>query len=238
MNLFASAPLRGLFITGTDTGIGKTRISCALLHLLGADGTRVAGFKPVAAGLDDIDGERINEDVHALRAGSSVALSAAEVSPYQLEAACAPHIAAALQDCTIERPTVLASAHALAARAELLLVEGVGGFRVPFGDDWDSADLACDLGLPVLLVVGLRLGCLNHALLSAEAIRSRGLHLVGWVANTIDPAMPHTAQNLQALARGLGPAPCLGVVPWLAKPTPQAVAAHLGTIALRAALDI
>lgn len=229
--------LRGLFITGTDTGIGKTRISAALLTVFAKGGARVAGFKPVAAGMDEIDGERINEDVLALRAASSIPLTAAEVGPCQFEAACAPHVAAALEGRRIERDALLGSARALAARTDLLVVEGVGGFRVPFTDDWDSADLARDLGLPVVLVVGLRLGCINHALLTAEAVRARGLRLSGWVANTVDPHMPYIAQNLDALAHGLGAAPCLGLVPRLPDPVPDAIYPYLNVPALHAIFE-
>jgi dethiobiotin synthetase len=237
MNAAAQPLFHGLFVTGTDTGIGKTRISAALLKVFAKGGARVAGFKPVAAGMEDIDGARGNEDVLALRAASSIPLEAAEVGPCQLEAACAPHVAAALEGRRIERDALLAAARALAARTELLIVEGVGGFRVPFTDDWDSADLARELGLPVVLVVGLRLGCLNHALLTAEAVAARGLRLCGWVANTVDPEMPYVAQNLDALAHGLGKAPCLGLVPRLPDPTPEAIHPYLNVPALHAIFE-
>ncbi|ATE59385.1 dethiobiotin synthase [Thauera sinica] len=229
--------LRGLFVTGTDTGIGKTRISAALLQAYAKSGARVAGIKPVAAGMEDIGGEHINEDVAILRAAGSIELTAAEAGPCQLEAACAPHAAAALEGRRIEREALLDAVHGLAQRADFLIVEGVGGFRVPFGDDWDSADLARDLGLPVVLVVGLRLGCINHALLTAEAVRARGLRLCGWVANTIDPHMACIPQNLDALARGLGAAPCLGLVPRLPEPAPEAIYPYLNVPALHAIFE-
>ena len=232
--------LRGCFVTGTDTEVGKTGVSAALLHLLGANGERAAGLKPVAAGLSLIDGRRVNEDVQALRAAGSLALSDAEVGPCQLEIACAPHIAAALEGRVIKRSELLQAAQALAGRCDWLVVEGVGGFRVPLGADWDSADLAVDLGLPVVLVVGLRLGCLSHTLLSAEAVLARGLRLAGWVANGIDPAMLQPEDNLATLNHWLGgryQVPCLGVIPWLAAPHPAAMAAHLDAPALYAALQ-
>jgi dethiobiotin synthetase len=228
--------MRGCFVTGTDTEVGKTRISAALLHWLGERGLRCAGYKPVAAGTEVIDGEDVNDDVRALRDASSVALTDAEVGPFQFEAACAPHIAAALEGRTIERAVLLQGARTLAVRAERLIVEGVGGFCVPLGPDFDSADVAVDLGLPVVLVIGLRLGCINHALLSAEAIRAHGLQLAGWVANTIDTRMLHRDDNLATLRHELGrrhQAPCLGVVPRLASPDPTAVAAHFDDAALR-----
>ena len=229
-------PTRGCFVTGTDTEVGKTRISAALLHWCAQQGWRSAGLKPVAAGTELIEGIRVNEDVRALRDASSLALSDAEVGPLQFEAACAPHIAAALEGRALDRAAIWRSARALAARADVLVVEGVGGFCVPLGADWDSADLAGDLGLPVVLVVGLRLGCINHALLTAEAVRARGLRLAGWVGNRIDPAMPWIDENVAALRDRLQQhgAPCLGVVPYLPEPCPAAVAAHLDDAALRA----
>lgn len=228
-------PLHGCFVTGTDTEVGKTRISAALLYWLAQAGWRSAGVKPVAAGTSLIDGQWVNEDVRALREASSLALTDAEVGPLQFEAACAPHIAAALQGQAIDRTTILRPAHALAARADVLVVEGVGGFCVPLGAGWDSADLACDINLPVVLVVGLRLGCINHALLTAEAVRARGLCLAGWIGNSVAPAMPWVDENVTTLRQRLQQqhgAPCLGLVPWLAEPSPAAVAAHLDNTAL------
>ena len=232
----SAAVIRGCFVTGTDTEVGKTRVSAALLHWLGERRLRCAGYKPVAAGTEVIDGKDVNEDVRALRDASSMALTDAEVGPFQFEAACAPHIAAALESRAIERAVLLQGAQALARRTDCLIVEGVGGFCVPLGADFDSADVAADLGLPVVLVVGLRLGCINHALLTAEAIRVRGLRLAGWVANTVDHEMPHLDDNLATLRHELArrhQAPCLGMVPRLASPDPAAVAAHFDEAALR-----
>ncbi len=235
-----SLPLRGCFVTGTNTEVGKTRISAGLLHWCAQQGWSSAGFKPVAAGTRLIDGQWVNEDVRALREASSLDMSDAEVGPFQFEAACAPHIAAALQGRTIDRAALVHAARTLASRAEVLVVEGVGGFCVPLGDDWDSADLACDLKLPVLLVVGLRLGCINHALLTAEAVRARGLRLIGWIGNAVDANMPWIDENIACLRERLWrqhQAPCLGLVPWLAEPTPAAVAAHLDPAALHTIFD-
>ena len=173
--------MANVFVTGTDTEVGKTHVSAALLHWAGQQGWRSAGCKPVAAGLDD-DGH--NEDVQRLRAASTLPLATQEVGPLQFQAACAPHIAAALEGRSIALGPLVAQARALAARADVLVVEGVGGFCVPLGPEGDTADLAVALGYPVILVVGLRLGCINHALLTAEAVRARGLRLAGWVANT------------------------------------------------------
>ena len=216
----------GYFITGTDTEIGKTAITAALTWLAAQRGQRAAAIKPLAAGQELINGRWVNDDVLRLQAASNMNLSDAEVGPLQLRTPCAPHIAAKIEGVTIDRAALLAAIGATAAKADIAFVEGVGGFRVPLIDGWDTADLAVDLQLPVILVVGLRLGCINHALLTAEAIRARGLTLAGWVANTVDVGMPHVADNLASLNSGLA-APCLGHVPRLTDPNPAAIAAHL-----------
>ena len=227
----------GLFITGTDTEIGKTAITAGLTWALAERGLRVAPVKPLAAGQQWAGGRWVNEDVQQLQAAQRLGLTDAEVGPLQLKTPCAPHIAAQLEGHPLDREAILDSVRRLQARAEVVLVEGVGGFRVPLLPGFDTADLAQALAYPVLLVVGLRLGCINHALLTAEAIRARGLRLCAWVANTVDPAMPHVEDNLKALQDGLQ-APCWGHVPRLsalaAPPRPDAVAAavapHLSAI--------
>ncbi|MEO8298236.1 MAG: dethiobiotin synthase [Burkholderiales bacterium] len=237
-------PLKGCFVTGTDTGVGKTRISAALLRVFAQAGLRTAGLKPVAAGLEMVDGHLVNDDVQALQSAASVALAGHEVGPVQLPEPCAPHIAAALAGRRIERPVLLAAARHLATRADMLVVEGVGGFIVPLSQpgadaDFDTADLAVDLGLPVVLVVGLRLGCLSHALLTAEAVRARGLHLAGWVGNHLAEPMPHAQANLDTLAHCMSQrygAPCLGVTPYLPQADADALATHLNAARLRAVL--
>ncbi len=221
----------GFFITGTDTEIGKTCITAGLTHAFQQLGRRVAPIKSLAAGQAlDAHGHWVNEDVAQLHAAQTLGLTLDEVGPLQFREPCAPHIAARLEGRSIDREALLAALQATAAKADLTLVEGVGGFRVPLTDTWDTADLAVDLGLPVVLVVGLRLGCINHALLTAEAILARGLRLAGWVANTADPHQPHVADNLSALSARLDPiagGPCWGHVPRLTDPSPAAVAAHL-----------
>jgi dethiobiotin synthetase len=208
----------GYFITGTDTGVGKTLIACALLRALSARGLRAAGYKPVSAGLERVDGRLVNEDVERLRSASCVELSSSEACAYLLAQPLAPHIAAADEGIRLELARMLRGFEALASRADAVVVEGVGGLLVPLGEDEagheDAGDLAAELGLPVVLVVGLRLGCLNHALLTAEAIARRGLPLAGWVGNRIDPKMARVEENIEALTRRLH-GPCLGVVPWL-----------------------
>ena len=233
--------LRGCFVTGTDTEVGKTCISAALLHWLAIQGLLSAGFKPVAAGMTSLDGELVNEDVRTLRAAGSVVLSDAEVGPCQLDEACAPHIAATLEGRAIDRAALYRGALALGAKADRVVIEGVGGFCVPLGPGWDSADLACDLGLPVLLVVGLRLGCINHALLTAEAVHARGLRLAGWVGNTVDPSMARLGDNIDALRHELDrrhAAPCFGIVPRLPVAGPAAVSAFFDAALLRSLFDL
>jgi len=228
--------LRGCFVTGTDTDVGKTRISTALLHWCAQQGWSSAGYKPVAAGMECVGGEWVNDDVRALRQASSVELTHAEVGPVQLKAACAPHIAAALEGRAIELAALVAHAHTLSTRADVMVVEGAGGFCVPLGPQEDTADLAVALGLPVVLVVGMRLGCLNHALLSAEAIRARKLVLAGWVANTTGTGMAYEEENLSTLRDEMQrryQAPCLGVVPHLAQLGAAEVASFLDGAALR-----
>ena len=205
---------RGYFVTGTDTGVGKTRVAVALIHALRARGLRVAAMKPVAAGAAP---GTLNEDVVALRAASNVEAPLAELNPYAFDAAIAPHIAAEAAGIRIDIARIVAAHARLAARADVVVVEGAGGWRVPLGTDADMADLAAHLGLPVVLVVGLRLGCLNHAMLTAEAVRARGVPWAGWIANRIDPAMPYADANLRALRARL-PGPCLGVQPFVAEP--------------------
>lgn len=209
--------MKGYFLTGTDTEIGKTFVTAALTRALAARGLRVAPIKSLAAGQEFVDGRWVNEDVATLLAAQNLGLADAEVGPLQFREPCAPHIAAKLQGGAIDRDALLNAIRGTAAKADVALVEGVGGFRVPLTDTWDTADLAADLGLPVILVVGLRLGCINHALLTAEAVRARGLTLAAWVANTVDPDQPHVADNLAALQIGLK-APCLGHLPRLSDP--------------------
>jgi dethiobiotin synthetase len=194
---------QGFFITGTDTGVGKTLIACALLHALAARGLRVIGMKPVAAGARLQEGRLVNDDVTRLKAASNVTAPDELVNPYCFEPPIAPHIAAAKVGVRIELKRLREAYAALAAKAQCVIVEGAGGIVVPLGADFDTADLAADLGLPVILVVGMRLGCLNHALLTAAAIRRAGLPIACWVANQLDPDMLCAAENLSTLRERL-----------------------------------
>ena len=199
------------FVTGTDTGVGKTLISCALLHGFAAQGKRVTGMKPVAAGCN-ADG--LNEDALQLLAAGNVAVSYGLVNPYCFLPAIAPHIASQQAGIDIKFSRVTDSYQKLAALADVVIVEGAGGLLVPLNEQQDGADLAVELVLPVILVVGMRVGCLNHALLTVEAITARGLTLAGWVANVIDADMLWAGENVAALQQRIA-APLLGVVPYL-----------------------
>lgn len=201
----------GLFVTGTDTGVGKTLVSAALVRGFAQRGYRAAGLKPVASGCRREGEGLVSEDAELLRASANVELPQTIVNPYAFEPPVAPHIAAQRAGRVIDFDRIRHAYSQAAQLAEVLVVEGVGGFRVPLNDDQDTADLAVSLGLPVVLVVGMRLGCLNQALLSAEAILARGLPLAGWVANCVDPGMPERDGNIAALQRRV-PAPCIGVI--------------------------
>lgn len=218
----------GLFIAGTDTGVGKTLIARALLHACGRAGLRAVGMKPVSAGCD---AQGRNEDVAALRAASTVEVPPDETCVYLLREAIAPHIAAAHEGLRIDLRTIERTYAVLRKRADCVVVEGVGGFKVPLNEAEDAADLAQRLHLPIVLVVGMRLGCLNHALLSQEAIEARGLELAGWVANRIDPAMRCAEENLQALKERLH-APLLAEIPYQASPDAEQVAGLFDRAAL------
>jgi dethiobiotin synthetase len=197
---------RGFFVTGTDTGVGKTVAATALLRACAARGMRAVGMKPVAAGIDPRAG--VNADVAALAAAGNVEAPLADRNPYAFADAVAPHLAAPRAGVTIGLAPIAAAYGRLAARADVVVVEGAGGALVPLGAGTDMLDVPRVLGLPVLLVVGLRLGCLNHARLSALAIRARGLALAGWIACRIDPAMALAEENRDCLARDL-PAPLI-----------------------------
>jgi len=219
-------PRFACFVTGTDTEIGKTLTSSALLHALVKQGVRACGMKPVAAGAEMRDGELHNDDADQLIAAGNVTMLQSLTTPYMLKEPAAPHIAAAMEGVTIDAVPILAAYLEIAAATDAVVVEGVGGFRVPLNDSFDTADLAQQLDLPVILVVGLRLGCINHALLTVEAIEARGLTLVGWVANELETEMNFADENVAALEQRIA-APLLGRIPRLEQPTAAAAAAHL-----------
>ncbi len=199
----------GFFITGTDTGIGKTFISCLLLHALSAKGKSVVGMKPIAAGQDNGKWS----DVELLRTAGNTQVSYKLMNPYALDLPIAPHIAAERQEIKIDLAVIDHAFHALAKVADFVIVEGVGGFLVPVNENQDTSDMAQLFGLPVILVVGMRLGCLNHALLTVQAIKEAGLPLAGWVANCIDPEIQALEENIAALQHRID-SPLLGTIPF------------------------
>lgn len=221
----ASEP-RSLFVTGTDTGVGKTLVSAALLHALARQHRRVVGMKPVAAGLVQRGGAWVSEDVLALRAASSVAVPPELDNPVALPEPLSPHLASARAGRSLTVAELHAAWRALQGLADVVLVEGAGGWRVPINEHETLADLAIAMAAPVVLVVGLRLGCLNHALLTAEAIRADGLQLAGWVANGIEREMACREENIATLRARLA-APLLGAIPWLDAPDARRIELQL-----------
>lgn len=217
---------RAFFVTGTDTGVGKTHVTCALLHATRRLGLTAVGMKPIAAGVE-ADGR--NDDVVQLLAASSMRPPLEWVNPYLYAPPIAPHIAAAEAGRPIEIPVIHQAFERLRSLVDVVWVEGVGGFQVPLDDHTDTADLAQALALPVVLVVGMRLGCLNHALLTTAAMANRNLTLAGWVANRIDPAMARFEANLETLQTRLN-APLLGVIPHGASSEQAASALRLSAL--------
>jgi dethiobiotin synthetase len=217
----------GYFITGTDTGVGKTLIAAALMKRHRGLGLRVAGMKPVASGCHQTAAGLRNEDALQLEQLASARHPYSRVNPYAFAPAIAPHLAARAAGATIELPHLISCYHKLEMDSDIVIVEGAGGWRVPIGPAGLLSDFPEALGLDVILVVGLRLGCLNHALLTCEAIVGGGKsRLVGWVGNGIDPAFAPWEENIDALRQRI-PAPCLGVVPPLAPPSLDAVCSML-----------
>jgi len=232
-----NAGLKGFFVTGTDTEVGKTVVSTGIVHALAARGLRVAAMKPVASGGEPTAAGLRNDDAMQLMAAANVEAGYGEVNPYCFEPPIAPHLAAQEAGVVIGAGPILNAAATLASRSDALVVEGVGGWRVPLSATLDIPALANSLGLPVVLVVGLRLGCLNHALLSAESILGHGCRLAGWVGSAVESQpMTRQAGNVETLEQLL-PAPCWGVVPHLDRVSPAAAAAHLDGAVLAAALN-
>ncbi|MDP3661824.1 MAG: dethiobiotin synthase [Nitrosomonas sp.] len=199
----------GFFVTGTDTGIGKTTVSCALLRAFAAQGKEVIGMKPIVAGSEN--GQWM--DVEQLLAASNVNVTRQQINPYAFDPPISPHLAAQQLGTEIDLSVIYHAYQQLSAKADLVIVEGAGGFLVPVNERQNGSDLAKTLNLPVILVVGMRLGCLNHALLTAQAIKTADLTLAGWVANCIDPQMLAAAENIETLERRLD-CPLLGVLPF------------------------
>jgi dethiobiotin synthetase len=216
---------RGFFVTGTDTGVGKTRFAVALLEALTRAGARTAGMKPVASGCETRGGRLVNDDALALKAASSIDAPYDQVNPYAFAPAIAPHVAAARAGVSIELSRLRSCFDALALRADSVVVEGAGGWLVPLGPDTTMADLAASLRLPIVLVVGMRLGCISHALLTARAIEASGQRLAGWVANDPQPPMPERAASVAAIAERLD-APCIADLGHDEEPNLESIASH------------
>lgn len=204
------------FVVGTDTNVGKTYVSARLIQHFAAQNIKTIGMKPVASGCELTENNAlINEDVSILTKYSNIYASLDLINPYRFEPAIAPHIAAEKASITIDVEVIAHAYQALTKLADVVIVEGAGGFLVPLNSKDTLADLAVKLDLPIILVVGMRLGCINHALLTVEAIQNRGLKLAGWVANQIDPNMPVFEENLTTLRRHIF-APCVNVLKWQA----------------------
>ncbi len=217
---------KGYFITGTDTEIGKSWISSGMICKQVNEGYKVSGMKPIASGCEQtLDGLR-NEDALLLQQCSNVDAEYNLFNPYHFLEPIAPHIAAEKAGVEISFDHILHSYQQLEAISDRVIVEGVGGWRVPLGKDGDVAALARQLGLPVILVVGLRLGCINHALLTTEAIQSDGLELAGWVGNCVAGEMAEQQANIDTLKQSIN-APCIGIVPHLQECKPQKIASFL-----------
>ena len=211
------------FITGTDTEIGKTQVTCALLAQAAHQGLRAAALKPVAAG---VDGSGHNEDVLRLMRSANVSLPRETVNPWLLKDPLSPHIAARRAGMEITTAPIIECFHAACAQTDLLLVEGVGGLYAPLSDTLGQPDLIRELDIPVILVVGLRLGCLNPALLTMAALQQEGCRLAGWVGNRIDPDYQAAAENIDTLRQRIN-APCLGILPFDPAATPTELASAL-----------
>lgn len=207
---------RSFLVTGTDTGIGKTHSSVALLHALRANGLRAVGMKPIASGCDWIDGRWRNEDALALQAASEPRPDYGDINPVALPEPTAPTLAAIAAGVTVDIAALYAAHARLASNADVVLVEGAGGWDAPLADGLEHQDFARQLGGAVVLVVGLKLGCLSHARLTARAIDADGCRLVGWIGNRIDPDFARADDYVGLLTDAL-PAPCLGVLPFVAE---------------------
>ena len=226
MTVSVSEATRGLFVTGTDTGVGKTVASVALIQRLRIEGLRAVGMKPVASGCERTpDGWR-NDDALRLQAASDPCPVYEDVNPYALMMATAPQLAARAMGVRVDLAYLVDAYARLAAQADAVVVEGVGGWAAPLDDGLDQVDLVRKLELPVVLVVGLRLGCLNHARLTARAIQSDGMRLIGWIGNRVNPTFAECDEYVE-LMRGALPAPCLGVLPYAQFPDAAAMASSL-----------
>jgi dethiobiotin synthetase len=199
----SGASPHGVFVAGTDTGVGKTRVTAGLLQALRSAGVRAIGMKPIASGTIAVDGVEMNQDVATIAEVSAAGATLADINPYCFNWPVSPHIAAERAGIVIDLERIVSAYGRLATLCDVVVVEGTGGWLAPIGPGMTMADVACRLQLPVVLVVGLRLGCLNHALLTAQAVESAGASLIGWIGSVIDPAMPALSENLHTLNQRL-----------------------------------
>ena len=218
--------MRSIYITGTDTGIGKTVASAALLHALRARGLRAVGMKPVASGCEFIEGQWRNEDALALQGASAPRPAYGELNPYALPLPLAPELAARDAGVQIETGVLVSAFQGLQEMADAVVVEGVGGWAAPLSASLDQVDLVRALQLPVVLVVGMRLGCINHARLTAQSISAGGCQLVGWIANHVDPGMQRQDENFEMLTQRLQ-VPCWGRLPYSVDHDPAQMSRHV-----------
>jgi len=232
-----SNPSTSFYVTGTDTEVGKTLVSGALIIKLRQAGLSSVGFKPVVAGTYiDSNNQKLNEDIEALRIASGLNPDEQSLCPYVLDEPAAPHVVAKRHAISLDATIILDAFNALAQTYESVVVEGAGGFLVPLNEQEDLGDLAQAMDLPVILVVGMRLGCINHALLTCEAIQSRQLTIAGWVANTLLKEMPLLEENIQTLKDRIF-APFLGTIPSLPVPLRKPENAPYSLEALRFAAE-
>jgi len=214
------------FVTGTDTNVGKTQITSAFLVLANTQNISTLGLKPVAAGCQQTEQGLCNDDALILQSCSSVKLPYVQINPVALLEPVSPHIAAQKERRVLSADRLAGFCRGSFRLADLTLVEGAGGWRVPINPSETMADLARILNLPIILVVGMRLGCLNHALLTLDAIHHDGLNLAGWVANCVDANMRALDENILSLQQKIS-APCLGVVPFIEQPAPEKITRYL-----------
>ena len=217
---------QNFFITGTDTGIGKTFITCALIELMKSRRKIVGGMKPVAAGESIYEGVSVNADVFEINRFSNTTLNSHDINTYSFKEAIAPHIASKINNKPISLKKIKEHYDSLRKNTDYLFVEGAGGYYVPLSEDIMTSDLISSLNIPIILVVGIRLGCLNHTILTIEAIHKNKQNLFGWIANIIDPDMDNQEDNIRYLKEKISE-PCMGVIPFIKKKNPVEAVQHI-----------
>ena len=217
---------KAFFITGTDTHIGKTEITCGLIQFFKKKGYLTCGMKPVAAGTEDIDGKKINSDVHKFLSINTIKKPIETINPYIFDQAIAPHIASSISNQKVLFSKIHENYLLLKNECEYLFIEGAGGYKVPLGNDKSIDDLISYLNIPIILVVGIRLGCINHTMLTVDSIKNNHHNLYGWVANCIDPNMKEVDENIKYLVEHID-APFMGKVPFQKEVNPNKTSSYL-----------